>query len=272
MPLTRKYRPNLMPTLWAVLLTSLSTSALAQSCLYQGVQADARVISRSGVMYTPFPNALQSDECDKLRVATGQVQVFTLLQDSGGTSVRKTIVAPNTSLLSEKQFTPTDSKERTLLGQIGAILQGGQRLRTGSSRSTNDAMAWFLPSGSVAQPLEDLVFDMNENDASVSTFEWRLNGKLISRSPVQRQQIRLPVQQLAPGSVVAWKLTHQNVTYEGTFTVVPADRIDSFRQALLDQQASETDQKLAALRVATSMMEKGYVWDAKKWLATTWAP
>ncbi len=244
----------------------ISVAVSAQPCLYQGTTPDARVISRAGIVYTPFPKALQSDECQKLRVATGQVQVFAMASSAESIQVTKTMASSNAPLLTEKTPQALSSQGYTLFNLAGSALQGGQRLRTGSSRGAGDDMNLLLPRGTLAQPVDDLIFDMNENDANASTFEWRLNGKPMTSATIQRQQIRFPAQRLTPGSVVDWKLIHESTAYEGRFNIEPADRVASLKQALITQNANEPDPKLAALRTAFGMMEKGYVWDAKQWL------
>jgi hypothetical protein len=253
------------------LLFFASTSVSAQSCLFQGLNSEARVINRSGIVYTPFPNTLQSDECHKLRVASGQVQVFTLVHEKDSVNVTKTVALANAPLLTDKQFQQSSSQEKILLDLASSALQGGQRLRTGSSRGAGDDMNHLLPRGILAQPTEDLIVEMNENDANVSMIEWHLNGNLVSRSAVQRQQIRLPFQRLTPGSTVDWKLTHQNVVYQGHFKIEPADQMTALMQSLIAQNAHESDQKLATLRIAFALIEKGYIWDAKNWLTQSFA-
>ena len=250
-----------------VFLGGITLTVSAQPCLYQGTTPDARAISRAGIVYTPFPKALQSDECQKLRVATGQVQVFAMESSAESIQVTKTMALPNTPLLTEKTPQALSSQGYTLFNLAGSALQGGQRLRTGSSRGAGDDMNLLLPRGTLGQPVDDLIFDMNENDANASTFEWRLNGKPMKNATIQGQQIRFPAQRLTPGSMVDWKLIYQNIAYEGRFNIEQADRVASLKQALITENANEPDPKLAALRTAFALMEKGYVWDAKHWLA-----
>lgn len=258
---------HLLHFIGAALCLFTSTLVSAQSCLFQGLNSEARVISRSGIVYTPFPKTLHSDECHKLRVASGQVHVFSLITESDSVNVTKTVALTNSPLLTEKQLSPTSAQGQILLDMASSALQGGQRLRTGSSRGAGDDMNHLLPRGILAQPAEDLIVEMNENDAKASSFEWRLNGKMISKSAIQGQQIRLAAQRLTPGSKVNWKLTHQGVAYEGHFNIESANQLATLKQALISQNADEPDPQLAALRTAFAMMEKGYVWDAKNWLA-----
>ena len=104
----------------------------AQACLYRGDSADTRVANRSGEITTPFPEGLSALDCRRLRVVTGAVTVYTLRQDRHAIAPRR-VEAGAGPLLPSAGSGDTDAPPE-LLKQIMVVLEGGQRLKTGSSR------------------------------------------------------------------------------------------------------------------------------------------
>jgi hypothetical protein len=70
-----------------------------------------------------------------------------------------------------------------MLQQIMVVLEGNQRLKTGSSRGAgDDYMQAALPTGLLARPEQDLVVVLGQQpDAQLASLELTVNGQTVLR-------------------------------------------------------------------------------------------
>lgn len=257
-------------TVWisAALAAACATAPLtvqAQACLYRGDSADTRVANRSGEITTPFPDGLSALDCRRLRVVTGAVTVYTLSQDRHAITPRR-VEAGTGPLLPNPGNNDADAPPE-LLKQIMVVLEGGQRLKTGSSRGgVDNYLLAALPTGLLAQPDRDLVIPLDRQpDAQLGSLELLVDGKPALLHRGAASELRLPAKALLPGAVAVWKLVYAGRQYEGKFQVQPADRLHAL-VTQLEQDGAALDPTLRQLRTAAALVQAGYAWDARDWL------
>jgi hypothetical protein len=263
-------------TVAACVLLGLPGMVLASACLYRGTDATARVMSRSSEITTPFPEALASQDCGRLRVASGSVSVYVLSADRSAISRREVSVGSG-SLVPATSAAPADSggtAQRGLLQQIMVVLEGGQRSRTGSSRSAEgDYVIAALPIGRLAQPTADLIVNLGPvPDANLGQFDVRVDGKQVHRQVGPQLALRLPFSSLKAGARVQWTLAYSGRRHEGEFSVEPAAALAALQQSLVTGSALDVDTDVAKLRLASGLMEAGFAWDARELIRAALSP
>jgi hypothetical protein len=237
----------------------------AQACLYRGDSADTRVANRSGEITTPFPDTLSATDCRRLRVSTGAVTVYTLSKDRQAMAPRR--VEPGGGSLVTGPAEDTANAPANMLQQIMVVLEGGQRLKTGSSRGAGeDYLQAALPTGFVARPPQDLVIVLGRQpDAALSSLEMTVDGKVVFQHQGPASELRLPAQPLSAGSLARWKLVYGAQSREGQFQVVPVEQLRAL-QAQLEGDTQGDDPTLRQLRIAAGLVQAGFAWDARDWL------
>lgn len=257
----------------AVLLGGAHLFAQAGApCLYRGMDADARVINRSGEISTPFPVSLSSNDCTRLRVANGVIVVYGINPEGAQLTSKQVISGP--LLPSSDSSGASAAATMGILKQIIVVLEGVNRTKTGSSRSAEgDYLAASLPNGRLAQPAGDLVLQLGPTaDANLGAFELFAGGKSVLRQSGPSQWIKVPLTFLKPGAQVRWKLEYSGVKYEGSFAVESPSTLAELKQRLMVENASEADEIVAKLRVASALSAEGYAWDARELIRTALAP
>ncbi|RFO97882.1 hypothetical protein DIC66_03915 [Rhodoferax lacus] len=256
-----------------VLLSTLQLAAAAATpCLYRGLDADARVINRSGEISAPFPASLSSNDCSRLRVANGVVVVYGVGADGAQLTSRQVSRGP--LLPASDGSSPATADTAGILKQIVVVLEGVSRTKTGSSRSAEgDYLAASLPSGRLAQPVADLSLQLGPSpDANLGSFEVLVGGKSVQRQNGPAQWIKFPLSVLKPGANVRWKLEYSGTKYEGTFAVEPAGTMEALKQRLQNDSQGDTDEIVTQLRVASGLSAEGYAWDARELIRTALVP
>jgi hypothetical protein len=256
----------LSPALRLAVALGLATAPLltqAQACLYRGESADTRVANRSGEITTPFPDALSAIDCRRLRVVTGTVTVYTLTQDRQAMAPRRIDNGP----LLASRGDDTGIAPPGMLQQIMVVLEGAQRLKTGSSRgSGDDYVQTVLPAGLLARPEQDLIAVLGpQPDALLASFELTVDGQVAVRQKGPASELRLPAKVLAAGSRARWKLVYGDQAREGQFQVVSAEQLRTLA-ARLEQEAQTDDVTMRQLRVGAGLVQAGFAWDARAWL------
>lgn len=238
-------------------------AAHAQACIYRGDSADTRVADRSGEISTPFPDSLSAGDCRRLRVVTGAVTVYTLAQDRRAMA-RRVVEVGGGPLVAGRGSSDADDASPGMLQQIRVVLEGGQRLKTGSSRgSGEDYLQAALPSGLLAQPADDLVIVLGQQpDAQLTSLDLTVNGKTVLRQKGAASELRLPAWLLPAGSKVSWTLVYGGQARQGNFQVVPAEQLSTL-VARLDQDSTVEDPTLRQLGTAAALVQAGFVWDAR---------
>jgi hypothetical protein len=257
------------------LLLALPALATASACLYRGSDASARVINRSGEITTPFPDARSAPDCRRLRVASGSVSVYVLSADRSAISARQ--VGPDGGSLvpsSAGGGTAGGSEPSGLLKQISVVLEGLQRVKTGSSRSgEGEFLLAALPSGRLAEPSADLRIVLGPvPDANLAGFELLVDGKSVYRQQGPQQEVRLPAAALKPGAQAVWRLSYAGQRHEGRFSVESASSFASLQGRLAQDSAAGIDSVAARLQLAAGLAQEGFEWDARELLKSSLAP
>ncbi|WP_310385668.1 hypothetical protein [Roseateles sp.] len=264
------------PSLLALLLLSLPGLAAASACLYKGADASARVINRSGEITTPFPEPLSAPDCRRLRVATGEVAVYAVAASHASTQAAPEMRRVNSgALIVGAGNAPADAGGMTqLMQQIKSVLDGGQRLRSGSSRGANeDYILTAIPSGRLAEPQADLVVPLGQTaDADLASFELSLKGKLVHRQPGPAQELRLPAAHLQRGNMLQWTLNYAGQRHQGQIVVEDPALLTQRKQELLQLSQLEPDPLLRQLRLAAALVDEGQVWAAREIIRISLAP
>ena len=240
---------------------------MATACMYRGNDSSARVITQSGNVITPFPDAKSAQDCRQLRVASGSVTVYELSQDR--TNVHSRIIDSG-----RLESDGSGAGDSSFFRQIAVVLEGMQRVKTGSSRGgEGDLVVAMLPNGRVAEPAEDLRIPLGPTaDQNLASFELRVNGKSIYSQKGPAQELRLPASRLKPGTQITWKLSYGGKPYEGTFTVEPTANLENLKQRLAQESASNADPLVSQLQLASILLLEGYQWDARQILKASLAP
>lgn len=247
-----------------VLMIVFPLSGMATPCLYRGSDADARVINRSGEISTPFPASLSAQDCNRLRVASGTVAVYSVGPDSvlaARQVSRGPLVLP---LAGSVDSAAADSA--SVLTQIRIVLEGVNRTKNGSSRGAEgDNLVASFPTGRLAQPASDLLVMLGPvPDRNLETFELLVNGKTVGRQSGPLQVIKFPAAFLAAGSRLTWKLGYSGSIYQGSFSVETAETFQAMQQSLLKNAQGNPDELIVKLRVASGLNLEGYSWDARE--------
>jgi hypothetical protein len=236
----------------------------ATPCIYQGLDADTRVINRSGEITSPFPDSLSAHDCQRLKVATGTVRVYAENADGKVLPARQVNNGPLVALATDAAaFNP---QVLGILQQFIVVLEATNRAKNGSSRGTEgDSLVNALPAGRLAQPLSDLIITLGPiADINLVFFELSNNGKVVHRQSGASRFIKLPAAQLKAGAKISWRLEYTGSKYAGTFTVEPTSDLDSLQQALIKETEGEADAFLVKLRVAAGLNKERYLWDARE--------
>jgi hypothetical protein len=261
---------------WLVLLGSLSCVSLgaqaAASCMFRGADADARVINRSGEISTPYPMALSSNDCSRLRVANGTVTVYGTGSEGAQVSSRQVSRGPLLPASDAPAAAGTDTG--AILKQIVVVLEGVSRTKTGSSRGAEgDYLVASLPTGKLAEPSTDLVLTLGPApDANLASFELLVGGKPVYRQNGAAQTIKLPQAFLKAGTPVRWKLDYAGAKYEGQFTVEPAATLAALKQSLQKETPAGGDALVTKLSLAADLGQAGYAWDARELIRAALTP
>jgi hypothetical protein len=256
------------------LCVGLPLNAWATPCAYRGLDADARVMNRSGEISTPFPIALSAHDCRRLRVATGTVDVFVAGPQN---AIAKREVSRGSLVLPSEGASASDNAgAANILKQMVVVLEGVHRIKNGSSRGAEgDYLVANLPVGRLAQPVADLTIALGPTpDANFGSFELFSNGRLVHRQSGPTQIITLPVALLKPGANLQWKLVYSGSKFEGALLVEPAAMLAELQQSLLQEGSGspESDALVDKLRVASRLSEQGYFWDARALIRAALVP
>lgn len=246
-------------------VTATPLATWAQACLYRGDSADTRVANRSGEITTPFPDTLSSIDCRRLRVSTGAVTVYTLAKDRQALAPRR--VEPGGGSLVTGPAEEAGNAPAGMLQQIMVVLEGAQRMKTGSSRGAgDDYLQAALPNGVMARPQQDLVIALGlQPDAALGSLELSVDGKVVFQHKGPARELRLPAQPLIAGARASWKLVYGAQSREGQFQVVPVEQFLAL-QAQLERDSQGADPTLRQLRIAAGLVQAGFAWDARDWL------
>jgi len=258
----------------ALLLLAAWMHAQAAACLYRGTDDTARVIG-GGVVTTPFPQALSAPECARLRVASGTVDVVVLSADRAAIASRR-VSAGGGALVpaSGADKGGTSGESPGLLKQILVVLEGDQKKVTGSSRDAgDDFLRNALPVDKLAQPTADLVIVLGPApDANLHSFELLVGGKPVLRVSGPARSVTLPAAALKAGVHASWRLAYGDGHDEGSFDVVPSERLAELEATLATESDAGGDAKVAKLRIASGLVAQGYNWDARELIRTAVNP
>jgi hypothetical protein len=253
------------------LLVGLPLAAAATPCMYRGLDADARVINRSGEISTPFPVSMSSNDCRRLRVASGTVAVYVATaQGALGTPLQ----VSRGPLVPSTDAGPVGASDIGILKQIVVVLEGVNRTKNGSSRGAEgDYLVASLPVGHLAEPAADLALELGPvPDLNFASFELLVGGKTVHRQSGPTQWIKLPLAILKPGASVRWKLDYSGSKYEGAFVVEPAATLDALKQSLAKDAPADADELVGKLRIAAGLNLQGYAWDARALIRSVLSP
>lgn len=249
-------------------LLLVSSYSEATPCLYLGANADTRVINRSGEISTPFPTALSAHDCRRLRVVTESVKVYVVEKDGAAPTV--TQVAKGPLVPAADLAAPIGSDTLGIIRQIGLVLEGINRTKTGSSRGGEEEyVVASLPSGKLLEPSVDLVLELGPTpDRNLTSFELFQGAKVVFRQIGPAQALRLPASALRSGNQMQWRLEYAGKKYDGQFKVEPIQRMTAIKQSLLADYANSTDPIAEALRFASAFALEGYGWDSRELIRT----
>lgn len=238
-----------------------SQTAQAAACLYRGTDASARVVNASGVMFTPFPGSLSDRACERLRVVSGEVTVYALSSARGELRSTRLTRGP----LVSGAAGGSDPEVTGFFAVIQAVLEGGQRMVKGSSRTDQDYIQAAMPSGRLAEPSADLRIPLSPAvDPNLKAVELSVGGKVIYRQTTPAAEIVLPAAQLTKGRTVAWRVLYGPSTLSGQVEVVERARLTALRDSVMERSAGERDPLLSQLRVAAALTAEGFSWDAQQ--------
>jgi hypothetical protein len=264
MPLTLRH--GLLPG-----LLLLSAAAVAAPCLYSGEDAEARVINRSGEIYTPHPTALTALDCNRLRVVSGSVLVYVLGADGAVGQPKR--VSNGVLVAAGAGGGPGGADTLGILKEIAVVLQGVSRTKNGSSRGAEgDYLVKALPSDKLAEPTTDVVIALGPvPDQNLRLFELKSNGKTSYRQAGPAQSLKLPAAVLKAGSKHSWHMEYSGTSYDGQFVVEPAAATAELKRTLAQELAGESDETYVRLHVAEGLARAGYTWDARELIAAAMA-
>lgn len=248
---------KLVPTMLLAAAACLATlDASAVECAYKGVDADARVVHESAEMFDPAA-WLSHGQCERLRVASGQVRVIYRAAD--GRFVKRTV---SQGRLVARGEGVTDS----VLGEIGLMLAGDERVRAGRSRSSSatfDSVERALPNGQLVQPDGPLEIAIPvAADEIGADFRLTQEGRMIYQAKLSRQALLIPAGTLVAGKSYDWTVSTKQDKAKGAFTVVSPGSLSS---ALQDVPAA-ADPAQDKLEKASALLKAGYAMEARKLL------
>ena len=246
--------------------------AASAPCLYRGLDADTRVINRSGEISAPYPVSLTSNDCSRLRVANGTVVVYEVSPEGVQLTAKPVSSGPLLPAMEGSSAARTDTVG--IFKQIVVVLEGVSRTKTGSSRSAEgDYLAASLPIGRLAQPASDLSLQLGPvADTNLGSFELFVGGKSAQRQNGPSQLIKLPQHLLKAGTQLRWKLEYSGSKYEGGFTVEPANTLAELKQRVSRENPDDSDEIAKKLRLAFAMSAEGYSWDARELIRSALVP
>ena len=258
---------------WLVLLGALPLGAAAATpCFYRGVDAEARVINRSGEISTPYPASLSSNDCSRLRVANGSVVVYRVSPENAQLNSKQVSSGP--LLPASAGAAPAGTDTVGILKQIVVVLEGVNRTKTGSSRGAEgDYLVASLPTGRLAEPSSDLMLELGPTpDLNLASFELLSGAKSVYRQSGPAQWIKLPQAALKAGANLRWKLDYAGSKYEGVFSVEPANTLVALKQSLQKDAKPDSDELVTRLSLASELGQAGYGWDARELIRAALTP
>ncbi len=256
-----------------VVLGALPLGAVAATpCLYRGMDADARVINRSGEISTPYPVSLSSNDCSRLRVANGSVVVYQISSENAQISSKQVSSGP--LLPASVGAAPAGTDTVGILKQIVVVLEGVSRTKTGSSRGAEgDYLVASLPTEKLAEPSSDLMLELGPTpDLNLASFELYVGAKSVYRQSGPAQWVKLPQAALKAGAKLRWKLDYAGSKYEGFFVVEPASTLAALKQSLQHDAKSDSDELVTRLSLASDLSQAGYTWDARELIRVALTP
>jgi hypothetical protein len=244
-----------------------ASPAIGAPCFFQGEDAAARVVSRSGEMLVPFPGVMSSTDCTKLRVMSGGVWVF---QTSGnGGIIEKTRVTSGSLVRNGSPNASDNDGILAVIRELKIVAEGVQRSATGSSRGAGeDYFLDAMPTGKVLANAVDLVVPAGLVSSSIANLTITSTKGYVARFSKVPQELRIPATALKPDTRFVWHADSQGKTIRGTFDVVAPDVAEQHLKAIEESLAAETDPALKALRKSQLLYEAGYRLEMRKVLAS----
>ena len=250
----------------AIALQCVPQVGFAAACLYRGTDATARVVNRSGEVFAPFPEAKSAQDCSRLKVASGTVSVYLINADRSAITQRQVGSEDGPLVPKAKGEQAAGGEDNpSLFTQVLVVLEGEQRLKAGSSRSTGaDYVPAALPTGKIAQPDADLLIALGPvPDINLEKFECAVDGNAVHIQKGPAAALRIPSKRLKPGAKASWTLAYAGERYEGHFEVVTAASLAALSNTLSLESGSDADSTLSQLRIASGLVTAGFGWDAR---------
>lgn len=256
---------NLSSSLLVAVSALAAGPAIGAPCFFQGADASARVVSRAGETFSPYPEVLSATDCTKLRVMAGTVWVYQTDAKSG--KIEKTQVTTG-SLVRSSSPNAEASGIDGVVRELKLVAEGLQRTKVGSSRSAeNEYLLGILPTGKVVVTPSDLVIAVGSGGSALSSLVITSTKGYKARFSKIPQEIRIPRAALVAGARFTWRVDYQGATVERSFDVVGSDTADEELQAIERALPAEADPLLSALRKSQLLVEQGYRLEARKTLA-----
>ena len=255
-------RGALCPFLLAASLAA--PAAHARQCLYRGDNDTARVIDRSGSMFKPFPQALASHACERLRVVSGNVDVYPMDTPADGLQATRVTRGPLiAAAAADEGRAPSGAR---ILAIVMTVLEGNERMVSASSRSAEaDYLREAMPTGRMAEPTADLRISLAAAvDPNLKLVEVSSGGKTIYRQALPARDVVLPAGLFTRGARLQWHVLHGTETLTGEVQVVDGETLSAARAAAEQRVGSEPDLLARKLRVAALLADEGYLWEARK--------
>jgi len=251
----------LITKLLATAACMLSLEALAVECAFKGADADARVVHESGAMFEPV-SWTSHGQCERLRVVSGEVR--TIYRAVDGRFIKRAV---SQGRLVGRGEAATDP----VLGEIGLMLAGDERVRAGRSRGSSasfDSVERALPRGQVVQPDGPLEIAIPvAADEIGADFRLSQGNRAIYQAKLGRQGLAIPAGVLAAGKSYDWTVSTGQDTARGTFSVVTSGAYAASLRAMpalaSDQAADPSGYKLEK---ASALLNAGYALEARKLL------
>ncbi|MDM0036711.1 hypothetical protein QTI33_31570 [Variovorax sp. J22P271] len=259
-------KPFARSALCACLLSAslAAPAAHARQCLYRGDDDTARVIDRSGLMFKPFPQALTSHACERLRVVSGNVDVYPM--DAPADRLQASRVTRGPLVAAAATDEGRAGSGTHILAIVRTVLEGNERMVSGSSRSADaDYLREAMPTGRMAEPTAGLRIPLAAAaDPNLKLVEVSSGGKVIYRQALPARDVVLPAGLFTRGARLQWRVLHGTETLTGEVQVVDGETLSAARTAAEQHVGAEPDALARTLRVATLLADDGYAWEARK--------
>jgi hypothetical protein len=256
----RAHQPGRVLSVLA-LLAALCPRADAAQCMFRGTTSDARVVG-NGAQFTPHPAPILRQDCERLRVVVGTVQVFSETPDGRIVPRRVNAASPLLErLLADARSTGAGGVWR----ELDIVLRADEARRGGSSRGAGlvDYPAGALPTGLLMEPDMDLRLPLPATvDDRLQSFALVIDGRLQHEQRGPAAELVLPAALLKAGRRVQWTLRYADVETTGELLVTTAQAV---AEAFRDEPGA--DPTALPLRQAQALMAAGYGWDARSRLA-----